>query len=108
MASPPATLSVGNGAGFWGDNQDAPVTLARSGRLDVLTLEYKVNFLRPAAGQRLIAEGFVLRAGRSVAVTRVDVFVEGPRGRLRCAALKAHGRVRRHRVRGEPRSILHS
>jgi hypothetical protein len=33
-------LRVGNGAGFWGDNVDAPVHLARSGRLDVLTLEY--------------------------------------------------------------------
>jgi hypothetical protein len=34
------TLRVGNGAGFWGDNIDAPIELARAGRLDVLTLEY--------------------------------------------------------------------
>jgi hypothetical protein len=34
------TLRVGNGAGFWGDNLDAPYLLARDGRLDVLTLEY--------------------------------------------------------------------
>jgi hypothetical protein len=33
-------LAVGNGAGFWGDNLDAPYLLARDGRLDVLTLEY--------------------------------------------------------------------
>jgi hypothetical protein len=33
-------LRVGNGAGFWGDNVDAPVLLARDGRIDVLTLEY--------------------------------------------------------------------
>lgn len=33
-------LRIGNGAGFWGDNLDAPVDLARSGRLDALTLEY--------------------------------------------------------------------
>jgi hypothetical protein len=33
-------IAIGNGAGFWGDNIDAPVELARSGRLDVLTLEY--------------------------------------------------------------------
>src|SRR5262245_46727933 len=33
-------LRVGNGAGFWGDNLDAPVLLAQEGRLDVLTLEY--------------------------------------------------------------------
>lgn len=36
----PAPLRIGNGAGFWGDNLDAPIALARSGRLDVLTLEY--------------------------------------------------------------------
>jgi Acyclic terpene utilisation family protein AtuA len=36
----PEPLRVGNGAGFWGDNLDAPYFLARDGRLDVLTLEY--------------------------------------------------------------------
>jgi hypothetical protein len=34
------SLNVGNGAGFWGDNVDAPYLLARDGRLDYLTLEY--------------------------------------------------------------------
>jgi hypothetical protein len=34
------TLRIGNGCGFWGDNLDAPVSLAERGRLDVLTLEY--------------------------------------------------------------------
>ena len=34
------TLRVGNGAGFWGDNLDAPFLLASAGQLDVLTLEY--------------------------------------------------------------------
>src|SRR5947209_8239265 len=33
-------LRIGNGAGFWGDNLDAPYLLTRDGRLDVLTLEY--------------------------------------------------------------------
>jgi hypothetical protein len=33
-------LRVGNGAGFWGDNLDAPFLLARDGSIDVLTLEY--------------------------------------------------------------------
>jgi hypothetical protein len=31
---------IGNGCGFWGDNLDAPIRLARDGRLDYLTLEY--------------------------------------------------------------------
>jgi hypothetical protein len=34
------TIRIGNGAGFWGDNLDAPYLLARDGQLDVLTLEY--------------------------------------------------------------------
>src|SRR5438270_795481 len=38
--SPGEPLRVGNGAGFWGDNLDAPLALVRDGRLDVLTLEY--------------------------------------------------------------------
>jgi hypothetical protein len=33
-------VRIGNGCGFWGDNLDAPVRLARVGRLDYLTLEY--------------------------------------------------------------------
>jgi hypothetical protein len=33
-------VRIGNGCGFWGDNRNAPVNLARSGRLDYLTLEY--------------------------------------------------------------------
>jgi hypothetical protein len=33
-------VRIGNGCGFWGDNLDAPVHLAETGRLDYLTLEY--------------------------------------------------------------------
>lgn len=33
-------LRIGNGCGFWGDNLDAPIFLARDGNLDFLTLEY--------------------------------------------------------------------
>ena len=35
-----ASIRVGNGAGFWGDNLDAPRLLAERGQLDYLTLEY--------------------------------------------------------------------
>jgi hypothetical protein len=34
------SIRIGNGCGFWGDNVDAPLRLARTGRLDYLTLEY--------------------------------------------------------------------
>jgi uncharacterized protein (TIGR00369 family) len=41
---------------------------------DVLTIEYKVNFMEPARGKRLIARGRVLRAGRAITVCAGDVF----------------------------------
>lgn len=65
----------------------AALTLLPQGS-EVLTLEYKVNFIRPAAGTRLVAEGIVLRAGRSVCVTRADVFVEQDGQRRLCAAIQ--------------------
>ncbi len=34
------TIRIGNGAGFWGDNLDAPRRLVETTRLDYLTLEY--------------------------------------------------------------------
>ena len=55
---------------------------------DVLTLEYKINFLRPALGERIIAESLVLRAGRNIIVTRVDVFSCEGTNRVHCAALQ--------------------
>ena len=41
---------------------------------DVLTLELKVNFLRPGRGDRLVARGRVLRAGRTSVVSESEVF----------------------------------
>ena len=41
---------------------------------DVLTLEVKINFLRPGRGDRLIARGRCLRAGRTIAVSESEVF----------------------------------
>ncbi len=40
----------------------------------VLTVEYKLNLLAPADGQLLIAEGSVVRYGRTLIVTRAEVF----------------------------------
>jgi uncharacterized protein (TIGR00369 family) len=40
----------------------------------VVTAEYRISFLAPAAGQKLIARGTVLRPGRSLIHTRSDVF----------------------------------
>jgi uncharacterized protein (TIGR00369 family) len=42
----------------------------------VLTVEYKLNLLAPAVGDRLVAEGFVVKAGRTLSVTRGEVHAE--------------------------------
>jgi uncharacterized protein (TIGR00369 family) len=39
----------------------------------VLTVEYKLNLVAPAAGERLIARGEVVKAGRTLTVCRGDV-----------------------------------
>ena len=45
--------------------------------MEVLTAEFKVNLLAPAGGDRLVAEGQVVRAGRTLTVCRGDAFTEG-------------------------------
>ena len=41
----------------------------------VLTVEYKINLLAPAHGERLVARGRVSRAGRTLTVAQIDVAV---------------------------------
>src|SRR2546426_11942686 len=50
----------------------AAMTLMPSGA-SVLTVEYKVNFLSPAQGERMLARGRVIRPGRTVTVCAGDV-----------------------------------
>ena len=40
---------------------------------EVLTVEYKVNFLAPAQGTRFVARGRVMRSGRTVSVCAGEV-----------------------------------
>jgi uncharacterized protein (TIGR00369 family) len=42
----------------------------------ILTVEYKLNLLAPAAGDRLVAEGFVVKPGRTLVITRGEVHAE--------------------------------
>src|SRR5690606_31835458 len=52
----------------------------------VVTSEYKINYLRPALGDRLVARASVLHAGRNQAVCRCDVFaVARDTGETLCA-----------------------
>lgn len=39
----------------------------------VVSIEYKINFLKPARGDLIRATGEVVRAGRSICVSRTDV-----------------------------------
>ena len=44
-------------------------------RVPVVTSEFKINYLRPAVGERLIARADAVHIGQSQAVCRCDVFV---------------------------------
>lgn len=55
----------------------AAMTLCPAGA-EVLSVEYKVNFLAPARGEAVLASGEVVRAGRTLVVTRAEVAVIGP------------------------------
>lgn len=54
----------------------------------ILTVEYKVNFLGPAVGERIEAHGEVVRLGRTVTVSRADAFaIDGGKSRQVASAL---------------------
>ena len=60
-----------------GDSAAGYAALTLFGEADeVMTVEMNINLLRPAIGDRLIAEGRVLKPGRRVSVVQADVFAE--------------------------------
>jgi len=66
----------------------AALTLAPEGR-EVLTVEYKINFLAPAWGEKLVARGEVVSAGRRLFVCRAEVFAVSAEGEeTPCAVLQ--------------------
>ena len=60
------TAIVDSACGYAALSLSAPETA-------VLTVEYKVNFLAPAQGDRLLARGEVVRPGSTVTVCKGDV-----------------------------------
>jgi uncharacterized protein (TIGR00369 family) len=42
----------------------------------VLTTEFKINFLAPAAGERILARGRVVKAGRTLTLAQAEVFAK--------------------------------
>jgi uncharacterized protein (TIGR00369 family) len=51
----------------------------------VLTVEFKINLLAAADGERALAVGEVIRSGRTLTVCRLDAWVEKGGKRTHCA-----------------------
>lgn len=66
----------------------AAYTLMPAGS-SVLSVEFKVNLLAPAEGERFLAEGRVIRAGRTLTVTRGDVYAYRGEVRKHVATMQA-------------------
>jgi uncharacterized protein (TIGR00369 family) len=56
---------------------------------EVLTVELKVNLLAPASGDSLVAEGEIVRAGRTLTVCRGDAYAEQGAVRVHVATMLA-------------------
>lgn len=63
-----ATSAIADSAGGY-----AALTLFPEGT-EVLTVEYKINLLAPAAGNHLAAVGTVRKSGRTLTVCQLDVY----------------------------------
>jgi acyl-coenzyme A thioesterase PaaI-like protein len=63
------------------------MTLCPAGT-EVLTVEYKVNFLAPAKGSEVVAIGRVIKPGRTLIVCSVDVDVLSNGVATRCAMVQ--------------------
>lgn len=63
-----ATSAIADSAGGYAALTLMPATS------EVLTVEYKINLVAPASGERLVAVGTVLRPGRTLTVCRLEVF----------------------------------
>ena len=57
-------------------------------RASVLTVEYKLNLVAPADGQNLIARGRVVRPGRTLIVTKAEVFAVNDGKETLCALMQ--------------------
>lgn len=51
----------------------------------ILTVEYKINLIAPARGSLIVAQGRVLKAGRTLIVVRSDVIVREDEDETLCA-----------------------
>ena len=66
----------------------AALTVAPAG-LDVLTVEFKINFIRPAVAERFVAIGRVTKAGKTLTVCQGEVIGEHGSRRETIAVMQA-------------------
>lgn len=71
---------------FLVDNATTIAAAAANGHA-ALTAEYKLNFLSPAVGERLVCRAQVIKAGRQLSIVAADVFCgsKGPEKRTATA-----------------------
>ncbi|HKV63469.1 MAG TPA: PaaI family thioesterase [Candidatus Acidoferrum sp.] len=55
----------------------------------VLTVEYKLNLLAPADGEKLVARARVLRSGKTLKICAADVYVLKSGAEIHCATMLA-------------------
>jgi uncharacterized protein (TIGR00369 family) len=56
---------------------------------EVVTIEYKINFMRPAVGPLLRATGEIVRAGKSITVTKMECLSGPVNALVPCAVVQA-------------------
>ncbi|HEV7139307.1 MAG TPA: PaaI family thioesterase [Steroidobacteraceae bacterium] len=67
---------------------------------EVLSVEFKVNLLRPGVGERFVARGKVLKPGRTLMAVQADVFAIAHGGEKLIASLQGTMICRRHHATG--------
>lgn len=76
------TFSIGDSAAGYSALTMLPLTA------EVMTVEMKINLMAPAVGDRLVAEGRVVRSGRKLTVVQAEVFAETDGARKQIALLQ--------------------
>jgi uncharacterized protein (TIGR00369 family) len=72
---------------------DNAITFAGGSVLgDSVTSEFKINYVRPAIGEKLVARAEALHVGKRQAVCRCDIFMTAKDGELKLCAI-AQGTV---------------
>ena len=77
-----ATAAILDSAGGY-----AALSLFRPGD-EVLTVEYKINFIAPAIGDELLARGEVVKVGKSLSITRGNAYVIKDGNTTLCAVMQ--------------------